>query len=57
VVEKFATEGGREPWKPFIDTDQGDLLLFVFLLAGIVGGFVLGYNYCKLFSQRKEDEE
>ena len=29
VVEKFAREANRPP-KPFIDMDQGDLLLFLF---------------------------
>lgn len=52
VIEKFASEAGRKAWVPFINTDQGDLLLFVFLLAGVVGGFVLGYFYRKLFSKK-----
>ena len=43
VVEKYAKEHGREKQKSFIDTDQGDLLLFVFLLAGVLGGFTAGY--------------
>ena len=45
VVEKFAKEYGREAREPFINTDQGDLLLFVFLLAGAVGGFIAGYYW------------
>ena len=49
VVEKFATDAGRPPRKPFINTDQGDLLLFVFLIAGTVGGFIGGYCYRGLF--------
>ena len=52
VVEKFAAEQGRTAWTPFINTDQGDLLLFVFLLAGIAGGFVIGYNFQKLFAKK-----
>lgn len=54
VVEKIAEDHGRAPWKPFINTDQGDLLLFVFLLAGAAGGFVAGYNYKKLFDGNKK---
>lgn len=54
VVERFAAEAGREPLEPFINTDTGDLLLFVFLLAGIAGGFVLGYYYQKLFGKKPE---
>ncbi len=43
VVKKYAKEHGREAKEPLINTDQGDLLLFVFLLAGVVGGFAAGY--------------
>ncbi|MEK6727328.1 MAG: hypothetical protein AABY28_01480 [Candidatus Omnitrophota bacterium] len=53
VVEKFAEEGGRKPWKPFINTDQGDLLLFAFLLAGCAGGFVFGFYWRILFCEKK----
>jgi hypothetical protein len=52
VVEKFASEHGREARSPLIDTDRGDLLLFVFLLAGAVGGFVAGYYWRTLLDQR-----
>lgn len=54
VVEKVAEEHGRKAWEPFINTDQGDLLLFVFLLAGTVGGFILGYNFRKLFIEKDD---
>jgi hypothetical protein len=50
VVEKVAKEHGREAHKPLINTDQGDLLLFVFLLAGVAGGFVAGYNWKNLMN-------
>lgn len=45
VVEKYAKEHGREAREPLINTDQGDMLLFVFLLAGVIGGFVGGYYW------------
>lgn len=45
VVEKYAREHGRQAHEPLINTDQGDLLLFVFLLAGSVGGFAAGYYW------------
>ncbi|MFZ3121835.1 MAG: hypothetical protein WA104_00470 [Thermodesulfovibrionales bacterium] len=48
VVEKYAKEHGREAREPFINTDQGDLLLFVFLLAGTIGGFAAGYYWKEL---------
>ena len=53
VVEKVAAEHGRAAWTPFINTDQGDLLLFVFLLAGVAGGFVLGFYWHKLFVKKE----
>ena len=51
VVEKIAEENGRKAWTPLINTDQGDLLLFVFLLAGTAGGFMLGFFWRKLFCE------
>ena len=52
VVEKVAQEQGRKAWGPIINTDQGDLLLFVFLLAGAVGGFIAGYYWRILMVER-----
>ena len=54
VVEKYAREAGHPARDPYINTDQGDLLLFFFLIAGIVGGFVGGYCFRELFPPRKE---
>ena len=55
VVEKFARELGREAREPYINTDQGDLLLFLFALAGSVGGFTMGYLWHKVFVAGKKD--
>lgn len=52
VVEKYANAAGRSPREPFINTDQGDLLLLMFLLAGAAGGFVGGYAFRGLFPPR-----
>ena len=52
VVEKFAQEAGRPPREPLINTDRGDLLLFLFLAAGAAGGFVAGYCFRALFPPR-----
>jgi ABC-type cobalt transport system substrate-binding protein len=49
VVEKYARAAGHPPHRPLIDTDQGDLLLFCFLLAGVAGGFVIGYYIRDVF--------
>jgi len=56
VVERIAVEAGRPPREPFLNTDQGDLLLFLFLLAGAVGGFVIGYCYRSLFPPRRQQD-
>ncbi len=53
VIEKFAKEHGREAREPFINTDQGDLLLFVFLMAGAAGGFMAGYYWRVLLGRRE----
>jgi hypothetical protein len=52
VVGKYAKAHGREKRVSYINTDQGDLLLFVFLLAGVVGGFTAGYSWCLLINKK-----
>lgn len=54
VIERLAKEAGHSPRAPFINTDQGDLLLFLFLLAGAFGGFIVGYAYRSLVLQSDE---
>jgi hypothetical protein len=53
VVEKIAKEQGRNPHPSLLNTDQGDLLLFLFLLAGAAGGFAAGYYWRTLSEQKK----
>jgi len=55
VVEKYAKEHGREAKEPLINTDQGDLLLFVFLLAGVIGGFTAGYSWRMLMVEKSSN--
>jgi hypothetical protein len=57
VVEKFAREAGRPPQKPIIDTDRGDLPLFLFLVAGGAGGFVMGYYFRELFPPASKEKK
>ncbi len=52
IVGKYAEKYGRPPRDPYINTDKGDLLLFVFTLAGVVGGFIIGFNARKLFYEK-----
>lgn len=53
VVEKIAREHGREAKRPLIDPGEGDLLLFVFLVAGACGGFAAGYYWRELFAGKE----
>lgn len=52
VVERIARESGRPPSAPLINTDQGDLLLFLFLVAGAAGGFIAGWSARSLFARK-----
>ena len=56
VVERIATEHGREAHAPLINTNQGDLLLFMFLLAGAVAGFAGGYYY-RMLTEKPRDSK
>lgn len=53
VVENIAKDYGREAHAPLLDTDRGDLLLFVFLVAGTVGGFAAGYSWRMLTAEKR----
>ncbi len=52
VIERYAAEHGGEAREPFINTDQGDLLLFVFAFGGAVGGFTAGYYWRRLVMEK-----
>jgi hypothetical protein len=53
VVNRIAREHGRDARKPLINTGEGDLQLFMFLMAGAVGGFVAGYYWRVLLEGKK----
>jgi cobalt/nickel transport system permease protein len=59
VVERIAKEHGREAKEPLIDMEHGDLPLFLFLIAGAVGGFAAGYYWKTLLvgKARRSDTE
>lgn len=57
VVEKIAKEHGREAREPVVNMDKGDLLLFVFLVAGAAGGFVAGYSWRRLTEGRSRGKD
>ncbi len=50
--EEIAKAAGHPAREPYINLVQGDLGLFVFLVAGAVGGFVAGYSFRILFPPR-----
>ncbi len=52
VVEKFAAAAGRPSHPSLFDSGKGDLLLFLCLVAGAVGGFVAGYYFRELFPRK-----
>ncbi|MFQ5685559.1 MAG: hypothetical protein ACE5GV_02750 [Candidatus Scalindua sp.] len=54
IVGKYAEKYGHPPKDPYINTDQGDLLLFVFTFFGLIGGIIIGYNFRKLFVEGKD---
>ena len=53
VVNRIAREHGRKESPPLIPTAEGDLQLFMFLMAGTVGGFVAGYYWRVLLEGKK----
>ncbi|BCG48948.1 hypothetical protein GEOBRER4_n3844 [Citrifermentans bremense] len=53
VVEKIAREHGREATAPLIEPGSGDLLLFGFLVGGVVAGFAAGYYWRQLTGKDK----
>ncbi|MBI5178100.1 MAG: cobalt transporter [Nitrospinae bacterium] len=55
VVKRIAEENGKTNVGPTFNL-QGDLLLFAFLMAGIGGGFLLGYYYRQLFGATPTDK-
>ncbi|MEN6621230.1 MAG: energy-coupling factor ABC transporter permease [Smithella sp.] len=56
VVEKVAKEHGREAREPLINM-EGDIGLFLFLIAGAAGGFAGGYYFRSLVDQKKNNHE
>ena len=56
VIEKYATDKGREAAEPLFNV-EGDMLLFLFALAGAIGGFIMGYYWHKVFVVEKPNGE
>ena len=56
VIEKYATDKGMKAAEPLFNV-EGDMLLFLFALAGAIGGFVMGYYWHKVFIVGTPDQE
>lgn len=52
IAGKYAEKVGAVPRDPYINTDKGDILLFLFCFGGVVAGFYLGYNWKKIVSEK-----
>lgn len=50
AVAGYAREVGAGERPPLINTDKGDLLLFVFAVGGAAAGFVLGWHWDRWFA-------
>lgn len=57
VVEAYAAKAGRTPLPSVINTDKGDLFLFLFLTAGALGGFLGGYCFRGMFPSKAAKKE
>ncbi len=49
---KAADQAGREARDPFINTEQGNMLVFFFTLGGVAAGFIIGYNWRRLLAEK-----
>jgi len=56
IVNKFAEDAGRPPAQGLLE-GTGDLPLLMFLLAGLAGGFMLGYFYRELLVAHRSGKE
>jgi hypothetical protein len=54
VGEKIKDISGTEAADPIINL-TGDLGLFVFAIGGFAAGTIVGYQWRKLFGEKKED--
>jgi len=56
IIQKYATDKGRPAAEPLFNV-EGDMLLFLFALAGAIGGFVMGYQWHKVFVVGRQGTE
>lgn len=51
-IDAYAEKSGASPGSPLFEL-EGDLPLFMFALAGTAAGFILGYNWRRLFKEKE----
>lgn len=49
---KAAAEANRKARPPLINTEQGNMLVFFFALGGVTAGFITGYNWRSLMTEK-----
>jgi cobalt/nickel transport protein len=54
VIGHIAESAGRPESEPLLSWVEGDLLLFMFLCAGLIAGFVIGYFARVAFVEQRE---
>ena len=56
VAEQAANGVGRQATDPLINTDQGNMLVFFFTMAGVMAGPIVGYYWRKLMIEKDKEE-
>lgn len=56
IANEYAKAVGAGERPPVLNTDRGDLFLFLFGISGAVVGFYLGYQWRNIFPDVKEGE-
>lgn len=49
VIQQYAVKAGTGIRPPLLNTDRGDLPLFLFAVSGLISGFFFGYNWRDFF--------
>jgi hypothetical protein len=52
VTKIYVQKAGVAQRAPYINTDKGDILLFLFGFSGLVVGFYLGYNWKQIITPK-----
>jgi hypothetical protein len=52
LSRKAAEQAGREARAPYINTEQGNMLVFFFCLGGVAAGSIIGYSWRSLLTEK-----